>query len=252
MPRRASRSSYNYLDARQETHILQVTNVSINAGAADFVPERPVIDLEAEHPRHFAAVRRALRSLATAAAPALAPCRANRNRFELVGVDFLCDDGGEEVEAWLVECNCPPNSAGSAADGPIERFHHELMADVLGRFVLADESTESRWVEAGGFSDDSAFSPRFGPALAWTRFGRAARGAERAAYGARPVAPPAAATAVALEARKRFGFFDAARPRRRGEFLVCVEERIVLDAPSHHTTSARVEERIVLDARRGP
>lgn len=77
-----------------------MTNVSVNEDARAFVPERPVPDLQEAAPAHFRAMARVLRSLARAAAPALSP---KRGRFELVGVDFLCDDDGQNPHAWLVE-----------------------------------------------------------------------------------------------------------------------------------------------------
>ena len=79
---------------------VHVTNVSVNEDARAFVPERPVPDLQEAAPTHFRAMARVLRSLARAAAPALSP---KRGRFELVGVDFLCDDDGQNPHAWLVE-----------------------------------------------------------------------------------------------------------------------------------------------------
>ncbi|KAH8074732.1 hypothetical protein JL721_2305 [Aureococcus anophagefferens] len=133
-----------------------VTNVSVNKDADEaaggaFVPERPILDLAAAHPAQFAAMKRVLRSL-SARRPASRRPRG-RNRFELVGVDFLCDDDAADPHAWLVECNCPPNSAGSAAEGPIEAFHHALMVDVLDRFVVGG-SARGRWVAVDAGAPD--------------------------------------------------------------------------------------------------
>ncbi|KAH8053167.1 hypothetical protein JL722_9834 [Aureococcus anophagefferens] len=194
-----------------------VTNVSVNKDADEaaggaFVPERPILDLAAAHPAQFAAMKRVLRSLSRACAPGLAPAAAGRNRFELVGVDFLCDDDAADPHAWLVECNCPPNSAGSAAEGPIEAFHHALMVDVLDRFVVGG-SARGRWVAVDAGAPDvgpKAFSERFGPSLFWSKFDKASQRVAAAAYGGRKDAPPpAASTAVAARARKRFALYGA-------------------------------------------
>ena len=80
-----------------ETH---VTNVSCNVESARFVPERPITDLRHTHPAAFAAVLRALRSLARSCAPALAPAQ---NRFELVGVDVLLEEEEGSLKAHLIE-----------------------------------------------------------------------------------------------------------------------------------------------------
>ena len=194
-----------------------VTNVSVNKDADEaaggaFVPERPILDLAAAHPAQFAAMKRVLRSLSRACAPGLAPAAAGRNRFELVGVDFLCDDDAADPHAWLVECNCPPNSAGSAAEGPIEAFHHALMVDVLDRFVVGG-SARGRWVAVDAGAPDvgpKAFSERFGPSLFWSKFDKASQRVAAAAYGGRKDAPPpAASTAVAARARKRFALYGS-------------------------------------------
>ncbi|KAH8097544.1 hypothetical protein JL720_437 [Aureococcus anophagefferens] len=100
--------------------------------------------------------------------------------------------------------------AGSAAEGPIEAFHHALMVDVLDRFVVGG-SARGRWVAVDAGAPDvgpKAFSERFGPSLFWSKFDKASQRVAAAAYGGRKDAPPpAASTAVAARARKRFALY---------------------------------------------
>jgi len=181
-----------------ETH---VTNVSCNVESARFVPERPITDVRHTYPAAFAAVLRALRSLARSCAPALAPAQ---NRFELVGVDVLLEEEEGSLKAHLIECNCPPNAYGSAAKGPVEEFHHNVMVSLLSLCVL--DVPSKAWVAVDDVSAPAtAFSTALGPALAWRRFRAAAKLAASVAER-----PPQASAAIALQARSHFAFFDDA------------------------------------------
>ena len=183
-------------DMAPEQH---VTNVSCNVDSSNFVPERPVPDLRNTHPEAFEAVLRALRSLSRACAPALAP---SSNRFELVGVDVLLEERDHELKAHLIECNCPPNAYGSSDHGPVEAFHHGVITSLLA-FCVLDVPSDT-WVCVDTQKPcDTAFSTALGPALAWRRFRAASK-----LLDAVSERPPSASTAIALQARRRFAFFD--------------------------------------------
>ena len=72
--------------------------------------------------------------------------------FEYMGVDFLAD--AKTRQAYLIECNCPPNNTGSISAEP---FHHRVWVDMMKQVVLQDKSDDTNmlwWSRIGGEKKD--------------------------------------------------------------------------------------------------
>jgi hypothetical protein len=111
-----------------EVHITNVCKNKHNAN--DFRHEMPC-DIEQEYPMVYKNMAKVLRQLFAAASPFLKQQRSDKH-FEYMGVDFLADDNNN---AWLVECNCPPNNTGTQIEC-VESFHHGVWHEMIKTFAI--------------------------------------------------------------------------------------------------------------------
>jgi hypothetical protein len=113
---------------------VHITNVSRNMhNAALFQSERPC-DVATRYPRVFASAARALEDLVTRCAAPFLRWQRRASHFELMGVDFIAD--ARDGRARLIECNCPPNVAGSSERGTVEDFHQRTFDDLVRAFAV--------------------------------------------------------------------------------------------------------------------
>jgi hypothetical protein len=128
-------------DSGDEVH---VTNVCRNKHDSKLFQEEKPCDLPKTFPKVFKSMCEVLVDMIRSASPFLSVQRSSKH-FEYVGVDFLAD--ADTRQAYLIECNCPPNNTGSISAEP---FHHRVWVDMMKSVVLMEDddrpSSTSWWM----------------------------------------------------------------------------------------------------------